>query len=145
MKKILLSIVASLGLFLLIPASTFALSAVSGHITDNNKDVSGASVNATCETATGSATSQPNGDYFITLTPNGVCTSNDNVVVTATKGPVSGQNSGPINSVGDDLNIALINVAVSLPELGIITGTGAAVLGGGAFFLIRRRSLSAKE
>lgn len=156
MKKLLLGVVGTLAMMAIPLASANAetittVSDVSGHVSQNGKDVDGASVDASCtvsgQTATGTDTTGPNGDYNIVLSPSGLCTANDTVVVTATKGGSSGQNSGTLDSynTGDPnlkLNIALVNV--SLPELGLATAAGAAIIGGGAFMVIRRRNLSGK-
>jgi hypothetical protein len=142
MKKVLLSIVGTLALVLVPMASASALEAVSGHVSQAKTDVSGASVSATCKSATGSGTTGANGDYAFTLSPSGVCTSTDLITVTAQKGAASGQTTQPYGNLnlGEGINIALVNV--SIPEFGAIAGVSAAVLGGAAFMIVRRKHLN---
>ncbi len=124
-------------------ASASALDAVAGHVSQGGADVSGATVTATCKTASGGpVTTKPNGDYSLTLSPSGVCTPTDKVTVSASKGAASGQTSQPYGTgtLAEGVNIALVNV--SIPEFGVIAGVSAAVLGGGAFMVIRRKHLN---
>jgi len=141
MKKLLLSIVGTLALVLIPMASASALDAVAGYVSQGSAAVGGATVTATCNTATGGATTGTNGDYKLTLSPSGVCTPTDTVTVSASKGTASGQTSQPYGTgtLAEGVNIALVNV--SIPEFGVIAGVSAAILGGGAFMVIRRRQL----
>jgi hypothetical protein len=153
MKK-LLSIVGTLALVLVPMASISADSApvstdsVEGYVSQNNSPATGATVTATCNGATGSTTTYGNsgpespGDYSLTLSPSGLCTSTDTVTVVAHKGGASGQTSQPYGSLGvGNVNIALVNVSI-VPELGALTGAGAAILGGAAFMVVRRKHIN---
>jgi hypothetical protein len=66
-------------------------------------------------------------------------------MVTATDGSNSASKSeqvvGPSSNKDTQINLAVVNVSV-VPELGTITGVGAAVLGGAAFMVVRRKQLN---
>jgi hypothetical protein len=143
MKRIVTTIVSALALAIIPLSGAFALTGVSGNVSNNGKDVSGASITATCKTASGTSSTQSNGDYFVVLTPDGVCKAGDTVTVNASQGAATGQSTGTFSNYGADVNIALVNVSV--PEFALITGVGAVLLGGGAFMIIRRRNLRAIE
>jgi hypothetical protein len=150
MKKLLLGVISTLAVMAIPLGSASALTNVSdvtGHVSINGQDVSGASVDATCKTASATGTTGSNGDYNVVLSPSDVCGPNDVVTVVATKGSASGQSSAKLsNYYADDnvsLNVALVNV--SLPEMGILTAAGAGIIGAGAFMVIRRRNLSGHQ
>jgi hypothetical protein len=146
MKKLFLTILATLSVALLIPAATFAASAttdVTGTVTNNGNVVSGAKVTVVCDNNSKKTSTDSSGAYLVTFKAAN-CPDSSKATVVATKGGKGGVSTGTVSKMGSaDLNVAIVNVA--LPEFGIITGIGAAVIGGGAFFLIRRRQLGGSE
>lgn len=124
------------------PVATFAAPAVtdvSGVVTHNGSPVSGASVTVTCNGNSDSNITDGTGTYLVAFAASD-CPNGQTATVIATKGPLTGNNSGPVNGITNKLNIAVVDVAV-VPEYGIIGLTGAAVIGGGAFMVMRRRQL----
>ncbi len=142
MKKVVATILAAIGMIVLLPASTFALSPktdVTGTVTNNGSPVSGAHVIVICHNNKKSTTTDASGSYLVQYNA-GKCPAGSTVFVTATKGKKGGDSTGTASSVTTHLNVALVNV--SLPEFGLITGVGATIIGGGAFLVMRRRQLS---
>ena len=151
MRKLLLSTIAAFAVILILPAAAMAAAPtdttyVAGTITHNNSPVSGATVVVTCDSNT--ATSPPTtvaGAYLVQFSTS-QCPDKATAAVAASKGSLGGSNSGTVNNLTSTptvINLALVNVSL-VPELGIITGVTAAILGGGAFFIIRRRQLAQK-
>jgi hypothetical protein len=137
MKKLFLTILATLSVALLIPAATFAASAttdVTGTVTNNGNVVSGAKVTVVCDNNSKKTSTDSSGAYLVTFKAAN-CPDSSKATVVATKGGKGGVSTGTVSKMG----------SVALPEFGIITGIGAAVIGGGAFFLIRRRQLGGSE
>jgi hypothetical protein len=143
MKKLLLSLVGALGL-VLIPATASAAPAytdVSGVIYYNGVHVGkGVKVTVKCDGNTLTDKTNKTGTYLVQFT-KAQCPKGSMVTVSATYNGVHGTSKGKAMKATDELNVAIVNV--SLPEMGLVTGIGATMLGGGAFFLIRRRSLGA--
>jgi hypothetical protein len=150
MKKILLTIIASTGLALLMPLAASALgnptqTIVTGNVTHNGSPVSGASVTVTCD---GNILVDPltdsDGSYQVTFIPSSLCPDESTATAVSTgPGGLHGSNSAPVTAVTTKINISTVNVSV-VPELGMITAGSAAILGGGAFMIVRRRQLGAK-
>jgi hypothetical protein len=142
MKKLLLTILAAVGIAVMIPAASFAASTqtdVTGTVTNNGQVVSGASVTVVCNNHSKTTTSDSTGAYLVTFSGKN-CPDKSQATVVAHKAGKGGVSNGTVNPYGSlDLNVAIINVA--LPEFGIVTGIGAAVVGAGAFLVIRRRQL----
>lgn len=153
MKKLLMSILVSVGLLVVLPMSAMAANPgsctpvgdtactyVAGTITSGGSPVTGASVTVVCNTNTLTATTTAGGGYIVEY-PASQCASGSTANVSASKGGKSGSNSGTVNGETANINLAIVNVSL-VPELGIITGISAAVIGSGAFLVIRRRQLS---
>jgi hypothetical protein len=142
MKKLLVSILATVGIALMLPAATFAASAttdVTGTVTNNGVGVSGAKVEVICGSNDKKTTTGTGGAYLVTFKAAN-CPDGSKATVTATVGKKAGVNTGKVKQDGSVyLNVAVVNV--SLPEFGVITGIGAALVGGAAFLVIRRRQL----
>ena len=152
MKKLILSLIAAAS-FLAIPVISVSTAAamgtpsetiVTGVVTNNSNPVVGASVTVTCDGNVLTDTTDATGTYQVTYSPNTMCAKNTDAVVTATKGKLEGSNSGPVNAVTNKINLDVVNVS-AVPELGFVTGTGAAVIGGGVLIAVRRRSLRGNE
>lgn len=152
MKKLLSTLLISLGMILIIPAATFAATGntiVEGTVyTTGNVPLANAKVTITCDGTTKHATTDASGDYSVSYTAK-KCPVGTTVYGSATAKVnhknLSGSNQVPVSTTNNTaLNIATDNITVSLPELGFLTATIAAALSGGAFFLIRRRNLSAQ-
>jgi hypothetical protein len=144
-KKFLLSFAATVGIALLIPASSFALSAktdITGVVSNNGHPVSGAKVTVVCNNNARHDTTDGTGTYLVQF-PATKCPAGAHATVVATKGKKGGTNSETIHSTTNKLNVNIINV--SLPEFGLVAGVGASLIGGGAFLVIRRRQLSGHQ
>jgi hypothetical protein len=143
---VLLSVLASIGIVLLIPASSFASSSVTdvtGTVTSNGSPVKGATVTVVCDSNQKTTTTASNGSYRVQYSYK-KCTDGSKATVMATKGSKGGTNSGIVNQDGSAaLNVAIVNVSL-VPEFGIVTGVSAAILGGATFLVIRRRELGQK-
>lgn len=141
LKKILLSVTASVGISLLIPASSFALAAqtnITGTVTNNGNPVAAANVVVVCNSNSRSDDTDTSGGYLVQFTA-AECPSGKNATVVATKDNKGGTNSKTVTAQTSKLNVAIVNVA--LPEFGVVAGMGAAVIGGGAFMVIRKKQL----
>jgi len=149
-KKILLAM-AAIGAMVLIPATAMAATTVpgttyiAGTITQSNHKtpIIGATVVVTCNSSALDSTTTAAGGYIVQFTSD-QCPTGSTAGVAASKGPLGGSNSGTVDSLTTDINLALVNVSF-VPELGLVTGIGATIIGGGAFLAIRRRELSGKK
>jgi hypothetical protein len=140
-KKVLLSVAATLSVAVLIPASSFALSPktdVTGTVYYNGHTVAGALVTVICDSNVKHDTTDANGVYLVQYSAT-ACPEGATATVVATKGKKGGTSDTVIKSTTDKLNVNLVNV--DLPEFGVVAGFGAAVLGGAAFLVIRRKQL----
>jgi hypothetical protein len=149
MKKLIATLLLVIGATVIMPASTFAAAAttdVTGEVTYNGSLVKGAEVTAVCDGKSKSAKTNSTGQYLITFTskqcPNGA-TVNVSASATVSSKNETGNNHGKVNPYDNStiLNIAVVNV--TLPEFGLLTATGAALLGSGAFLLVRRHQIRA--
>jgi hypothetical protein len=145
MKRLLLSVLAVVGMAVLVPASAMAVTPtgttyIAGTITHNGSPVSGASVAVTCNSNVLDSSTTVAGGYLVQF-PAGQCPDSATAGVAASKGALGGSNSGTVDSLTTDINLALVNVSI-VPELGLITGIGATIMGGGAFLVLRQRHLS---
>jgi hypothetical protein len=147
MKRLLISALVAFGFIAFLPVTAMATPSgttyIAGTITHNGSPVSGASVAVTCNSNVLDSSTTVAGGYIVQF-PSGECPDSSTAGVAASKGALGGSNSGTVYGLTTDINLALVNVSL-VPELGLITGVGAAVLGGGAFLVIRRQNLSAKQ
>jgi hypothetical protein len=144
-KKFLLSFTAAVGVALIIPASSFALSPktdITGVVTNGGHPVSGAKVVVVCNSNSRKDTTDATGTYLVQF-PAAQCPAGTHVTVVATKGKKGGTNGATIHPTSNKLNVNIVNV--DLPEFGLIAGIGASLIGGGAFLVIRRRQLSGHQ
>lgn len=142
MKKKVSIFLAAILSIVVFPAATFAAGPttdVTGVVTNNGKPVVHAHVIVICDNNKKSTFTDSTGTYLVTYKA-AKCPDGATANVTATQGNKGGVNSGKVNGVTEKLNVAIVNV--SLPELGLVTGIGAGLIGGGAFLAIRRRQLS---
>lgn len=143
MKKALwIPIFALVVAVVILPASVLATRSntdVTGYVTDNGQAVNKADVRVTCQGDTKHTKTDSSGAYLVVF-PAQKCPDGSVVTVSASEGGVSGTTSGTVLRETTRLNVAVINVSV--PELGWLTGIAAAVIGGAAFLVIRRRQLS---
>ena len=154
MKKVILCLGSIFGIIVMFSSVAYATNSdfsphVTGYIYDaSNNPVSGANVTAACGSSTGSTTSMSSGFYSIDF--DNSCVSGSGVNVSASLGSSSG--TGTAIMVGSEgrgsvatasVNIELIKVSM-VPELSILTGIVAVIIGGGSFFVIRRFKLSNK-
>ena len=146
MKKRILVALMALGALVAVPTATsFAYptnSDVTGVVTQDGKAVAGATVTVVCNNISQDATTDATGSYLATYSPASTCPAGSTVTVDAVKGALSGGSKGSMTPYGSaDLNVAIVNVSVALPEFGLATGAIAGVAGVGAITVIRRRQL----
>ena len=147
MKKFLISITGILAAIIMLPAVSFAASnssTISGTVTNNGKPVNGASVTVVCNNNVKKTKTTAAGAYSVTYKPASLCPNGAKATVVATLKKKGGVNTGTVLGNGTDhgvINVAIINV--DLPEYGVVIGGIAAILGAGAFLVIRRRQLGA--
>ena len=146
MKRVILSILTTLGILVLLPVSMARAaggqSIIAGNIyyKGTTNPVTGASVSVVCDGNTLTSPTTSAGAYEVTFDPT-ACPAGDTATVTATKGSATGTNSGVVNPLATEptvINLAIVNVSV-VPEFGAITGIAAIALGAGAFLVIRRQ------
>jgi|GEM_PF-7050245 hypothetical protein len=150
MRKRLLAVLLSISAFaIMIPAVASAegepsppsLTVVSGTVTNNGNPVVGANVSVSCDGNILTSSTNASGGYVVQYSTIALCPNGATATATATKGGLNGSNSGPVsNVVPNTLNISTVNVSV-VPELGALTGVGAAIIGGAAFMVVRRKHL----
>src|ERR1039458_9910651 len=97
MKKLILSILATVGIAVILPVSAFAAdsgtSYIAGTITKGGSPLSGASVSVLCDGNTQTSGTTTAGGYLVSF-PASNCPAGDTATVTATKGSSTGSNSG---------------------------------------------------
>ena len=153
MKKKIATIVSALSLLVAFavpsiasaapaPAVTGAKTSVSGVITNDNKPVKGAHVTVVCNNYARSTKTNNAGQYSVTFA-KGQCPVGDTVTVVASKSGKGGVNTTKVTTGTTKLNVAIVNVA--LPELGLVTGAGAAVVSGAGFLVVRRKYAQATQ
>lgn len=141
MKKLLLGLLISLGVFVALPGVTSAEAAkthVDGVVSDANGVVKHAKVTVTCGSKTKKDNTN-NGGYYHVKFNQSDCPVGSTVTVTATKKGKSGTTSGTVN--GSTLKLNLNISSVQVPEMGTYAAMGAVAAAGGSYFFIRRRKL----
>lgn len=150
MKKVSLLLASLVALVVLVPATVSAATSsttatttapaqkttVTGFITNNKQPVKNADVTVICNNNALYTSTDKTGLYSVTF-KKGKCAVGATVNVTATKKKLGGVSSTKIVAGTSKLNVAIVNVAV--PEFGLITGAGAAIVGGGALLYARRK------
>ncbi len=146
MRKLLLGVVISLLTIMAMPLTTFASptlyphadkTVVSGTITFNGSPVYHAKVVVTCDTKTQTTLTNHAGKYYVTMEH---CGDGNTITVVATKNGETGTATGVSSEGKCNVDVAVINVSM-VPEVGIFTGTIAAMTGAGAFLVVRKRTL----
>lgn len=146
MKILKISFLTSLLLFVFIfPTSANAQLSVTGTIiggkvTQNGAPVPGAAVTVNCEGSVRSATTNGGGDYAVTYSKSD-CANTDSVTVTASKDGNIGSKDGTVYNWSADIDLAIVNVVISVPEFGLIPGALAALTSTGIFLNLRRRKM----
>jgi len=138
MKKLFLLLVG-LGLFAVASptsALTPSFTVVAGKVTNNGQAVNSADVTVVCNTHSQNAVTNAQGDYGVTYDPAD-CPNGKIATVVASKTGMGGTNSGKVDGVSTNLNIAIVNV--SIPEFGVIAGFASVAMAGGLFIFMRRR------
>jgi len=155
MKKVILSMLLSIGLVAVLPVSAFAVSPttpvtrtdVVGYImvvnaAGQNHGAPGAQVKIACFNNVMTAISDSHGAYSVRFTAQ-QCPLGSWVVVTATKDNLSGIRTQPTLNFGT-VNLAdiLVNLKpnVDVPEMNGIVGIAATALTAGSVAVIRRRN-----
>ena len=149
MNKFLVSGLVSLVAMVAIPLSVSAapvvngMTDVTGTVTYSNNPVDGAHVTVVCNGNQGTDTTDSAGDYLVVF-KSSQCPANATVSVTATKGEENGTDTGTANKLNTKLNIAMVDVSVALPEMGVATGAVAIAAAGGTVLVTRRRRFENK-
>ena len=141
MKRVLITTIVSVVALLAFPLSASALPAetdVTGTVTLSGSPVDHAKVTVVCDSKQRVDFTDASGVYLVSF-PAKDCPAGSPVNVTATKGSDSGTNNGTANKITTKLNLALVDVTIPLPEMGLLTGAAAAVAAGVAFLVIRRQ------
>lgn len=144
MKKMILGFLATaaLGFLPLAASAADGSTVVGGQVTNNGSSVDGAKVTVVCNGHQKKTTTDASGVYAVQFKIAN-CPAGSSVSVDATKKKEgAGHSTGTANPLDTQLNVAIVNVA--LPELGLLTGMGALIAGGGALFAIRRRNLDVR-
>jgi hypothetical protein len=146
-KKVVLSVIVSVfGLAAIPMSSAFAAplqpTQIDGQITlsDGTTPVVGANVYAVCDGNTSSTVSSVTGGLYKITMPVSKCATGDTATVYAEKGKLTGSDSNSV-APGRKFDFTVVNVSVSLPEMGAVTGSLAALAAGGAFLVIRRKQV----
>jgi hypothetical protein len=147
-KKILLAMAVMFSLVLLpagVASANSSSTEVSGKVTLNHHRVRHAEVTVTCNGHSRTTTTDWQGNYSVKFW-SGQCNQGDTITVTASKGSASGENTYVKRRPRQrcDYGSIYINVAledVSVPEFGPAEVITAALVAGGTFFMVRRRSL----
>lgn len=145
MKKILSSLLALAFIFVFVAhvhAAIFQIGLVAGVVTGpDGNPLSGASVGVDCNSHHLSTSSSSSGTYSVQF-DNGFCTLGQTVTVTATKGSLTGSNSGPMQNGGDvgqvHLDVAIVNVP-TVPEFGLITGVITLIASGASYLFLKKK------
>jgi hypothetical protein len=108
---------------------------------NDNSPIDGASVTVHClhngTSNTGTTTSDAYG-YYSVLFDKSKCGLHDSLTVDATKGSLSGSNTGTVTDTVVTWNIGVVNVPL-VPEFGVVAGA-LTILGAlGTFFVVRRK------
>lgn len=145
MKKKIALFITTVFAVAALPVAAFAeggQSIVAGTVTNSGtgNPVGGASVSVLCDGHTLTSSTTSAGAYVVQF-PSADCPNGATAQVTATKGSNSASNSGKVNKLSASVNLAIVNVSV-VPEFGIVAGISAAILGGGAFIVMRQRQLN---
>jgi hypothetical protein len=143
MKKRIALFISTVFAVVALPAAAFAIPGVSdvtGVISFNGNPVgSGVTATVVCHGNTLTDTTDSTGTYFVEFTQQN-CPKNQTATVSATVSGNSGSNSGKLTKVTNKINLAIVDVNV-VPEYGLIGLTGATLIGGAAFMVMRRRQL----
>ena len=114
---------------------------VTGTVTDaSDTPLAGASVTVSCNSSVQNDITNAAGDYYVEFDPSSFCPDGASATVTATKGSLSGTNSGKVNDVTTRVNLALVNVQ-AVPEIGTVAAISAMAVAGGALVYSRRRQM----
>ncbi len=140
---ILASVILTLGI-VSAEESCNSQTVVGGTIYQNTVEngIVGAEVWVTCNEHTKFITSIANGAYSVNFDCS-ECALEDTVYVHATKGSLTGDNSGDIDMTfeipcGIELDVGIVNVPL-VPEFGVIVGIVTALGALGVFFIVRRK------
>jgi|GEM_PF-6843816 hypothetical protein len=142
-KRIVMTLLSSLVITMLLPATNFAVSSgainkISGVVTNDGKTVVGAQVTVVCNGNTKNTTSGKGGAYSVRYTIT-QCPDQAIAHVTATDNGYSGSNSGEGEVNENNLKLTEKLNTQAVPVLGLVTGATAVVLGSAGYAIMQRR------
>ena len=122
-----------------VPPTPVKSTIINGIIYDENTGlpVSGADVWVNCNGNMIAATSESDGFYSASYDQS-LCTVGNPLSVSASKGSLTGSNTGTIHSITTTLNLGVVNVAL-VPEFSTIIAGLTLISSLGIFFAIRRQ------
>jgi hypothetical protein len=136
MKGLLILGVLLVSTLLLASPVAAATTVVNGQVTDESGPVEGASVIATCGGETLSDTTDAEGKYYLYY-PSDICGEGATVTVEASKDGKSGSGEGTVVGLTAEINVALVNVSIGIPEFTTVAIPAILTLGG--YLATRRR------
>lgn len=152
LKKLVTGLALSMILLVVTVSGVSAQSLVQTIVTGvvygtNNLPVNGGTVSVTCGTGTQLAGIQPDGTYQAIFAQT-ACKAGDTASAVASTSQGNGSNSASvqntaINGPVVDLDIAVVNVNISVPEFGEVTGLVSLLGAAGSFFYIKYKSVIA--
>ncbi len=118
---------------------------ITGTVFDGGgNEVNGAAVTVVCDGNVRNTTTNSSGDYLVTY-PSSECVQGDTATASATAPEGSGSNTGTVERFtagsGLELDIAIINITLAVPEFGAIGGVLTAIGSGLTFLGLKRKFL----
>lgn len=147
MKKLLLGLLISLGVFVALPGVTSAEAAkthVDGVVSDANGVVKHAKVTVTCGSKTKKDNTN-NGGYYHVKFNQSDCPVGSTVTITAKKGDKTATAAASVNGAATTVNLKLGSAVTAVPEMGTYAGLAAVAAVGGSIVMVRRKQQQANN
>lgn len=123
---------------------SFEITTVRGQITGpDGNPFKLADVSVSCDGQTKTTKAGGQGRFIVVFVGRNTCEAGDTATITASKDGVTGSTTGIVQERRDgrivDRNFSVVNMNVSVPEFGTITGAIALIGSAGTFFALRKR------